>query len=89
MRTHDFIIAYDIADPKRLRKIAKILEKKALRIQYSIYILYDVTEQEAISLVQSLEKIYSQSEDDIRIYKIKNYGLHFGSALDLENPLIF
>lgn len=89
MKTHDFIIAYDIADPKRLRKIAKILEKKALRIQYSIYILYDATEQEAINLVRSLDKIYNEKEDDIRIYKIKNYGLHFGSALDLNNPLIF
>ena len=89
MKTHDFIIAYDIADPKRLRKIAKILEKKVLRIQYSIYILYDATEQEAINLVRSLDKIYNEKEDDIRIYKIKNYGLHFGSALDLNNPLIF
>jgi len=89
MKTYDFIIAYDIADPKRLRKIAKILEKKALRIQYSIYILYNATEQEAINLVRSLDKIYNEKEDDIRIYKIKNYGLHFGSALDLSNPFIF
>ena len=89
MRRFDFIISYDIADSKRLRKISKIMEKKALRIQYSIYILYDATKKEAIDLVSHLDKIYDEKEDDIRIYKIKNYGLHFGAALNLDNPFIF
>ena len=31
------LIAYDVRDPKRLRKVAKILEGYGSRIQYSIF----------------------------------------------------
>ena len=38
MKTYNFVISYDISDDKRLRKAAKILEKEAMRFQYSVYI---------------------------------------------------
>ena len=34
---HWHLIAYDVRDPKRLRKVAKILEGYGTRIQYSIF----------------------------------------------------
>ena len=34
-----FLIAYDIADPKRLRRVARRLEKTCLRVQQSVYLL--------------------------------------------------
>jgi CRISPR-associated protein Cas2 len=36
--TMNFVIAYDIADPKRLKKVAKELESFARRVQYSVFI---------------------------------------------------
>ncbi|MEZ6141686.1 MAG: CRISPR-associated endonuclease Cas2 [Zavarzinella sp.] len=33
-----YIIAYDIADPKRLRKIARLMEKWAIRTQKSVFL---------------------------------------------------
>ena len=33
-----YIVAYDIADPKRLRKVAKIAEDFGLRKQYSVFL---------------------------------------------------
>lgn len=33
-----WLVAYDIADPKRLRKVAKICEDFGLRRQYSIFL---------------------------------------------------
>jgi CRISPR-associated protein Cas2 len=34
-----FVIAYDIADPKRLRRVARRMEKHAVRTQKSVFIL--------------------------------------------------
>ena len=89
MRKYDFIIAYDIADVKRLRKIAKRIEKEAMRIQYSIYILYDATQQEVTTLLESVCQIYDEKYDDIRVYKVKDRGIHLEAAIDLDNPFIF
>ncbi len=89
MRRYDFIIAYDIADAKRLKKIAKLIEKDALRIQYSIYFYHDSTQEEVTKLLEKVSKIYDEKKDDIRVYKIKNRGLHLGCAIDLDNPFEF
>ncbi len=89
MHRYDFIIAYDIADAKRLKKIAKLIEKNAMRIQYSLYIFYDATQEEIVKLLEKVTKIHDQKYDDIRVYKVKNRGLHLRGAIDLDNPFIF
>jgi len=89
MKKYDFVICYDIADVKRLKKIAKIIEKKALRIQYSIYVMFDATKEEVTLLIDSVLNIYNEKEDDIRVYKIKDRGLHLGCAVDLDSPFDF
>ncbi len=89
MKKYDFILCYDIANPKRLKKIAKAIEKKALRIQYSIFVLFQTTQKEVTILLKELTDIYNEKEDDIRVYKIKHKGFHFGSAIDLEKPYDF
>ena len=33
-----FLVAYDIADPKRLRRVARLLERYALRCQKSVFL---------------------------------------------------
>lgn len=33
----NFLIAYDIADPKRLKRVAKTMERFARRVQYSLF----------------------------------------------------
>jgi CRISPR-associated protein Cas2 len=88
MKQYDFLISYDIADQKRLAKIARVLEKEAIRIQYSLFFYKDATKVELHRLLKKILKIYNEQEDDIRVYKIKNYGLHFGTAIDLKNPFI-
>lgn len=89
MKHYDFILAYDIADNKRLRKIAKVLEKEAIRIQFSIFLLPKFTKPELTMLLDKILKIYNENEDDIRVYKIKNKGINIASAIDLEHPFNF
>ncbi len=89
MHKKDFLICYDISDKKRLQKIGKLVEKKALRIQKSIYLFDKATKDELNQLVENIMKVFDEKKDDLRIYEIKNKGIKMGIATDLENPLIF
>ena len=89
MKRYNFIISYDISNEKRLKKIAKVLEKKAIRIQYSIFYLPKATKEELHIILDELLKLYNEKEDDIRVYNIKNSGIKLGSGVDLEQPYNF
>lgn len=82
----DYLVCYDIADPKRLSKLARILEKRAYRIQYSIFLLKKVANHEISSLVNETTAIIDKEADDVRIYKIKSAGYRLGCAIDIDNP---
>ena len=88
MHKYDFLISYDITDKKRLSKIARVLEKEAIRIQYSLFFYKNANKIELNSLLEKILKIYNEEEDDIRVYRIKKYGLHFGAAINLNNPFV-
>ena len=65
----EFIIAYDIVDKKRLVKIAKLLEKDCMRIQYSLF--YIKTKKEILkAIVDNLIELMEE-DDDIRIYRVE------------------
>ena len=38
MARRRFLIAYDISDPKRLRRVCKTMEEYGDRLQYSVFI---------------------------------------------------
>lgn len=88
MRKKDFIICYDIADKKRLSRIAKIMEQNSIRIQRSVYLYEDVTKNELDILTKKILNILDENFDDLRIYTIKDKGINLESAVDLNNPLI-
>ncbi|GHS86310.1 hypothetical protein FACS189487_00320 [Campylobacterota bacterium] len=83
-----FLIAYDIADTKRLRRVSKHIERIAFRIQRSLY----YTEWENLDeLMQTLAPVLAMVNpdyDDLRIFKISGTTYALPGAIDLENPLI-
>jgi len=85
---YDFLVCYDISDKTRLSKVARVVEKYAMRMQYSVYFYEQVSQIELNLFVQKIVKLIDQEEDDIRIYSIKNRGIALGNAIDLDNPLI-
>lgn len=85
----DFIISYDISDPKRLQKLARQLEKVAMRIQYSIFLLSDAMQTDLFSIVNTIEDIIDHDEDDVRIYRMIDPGIAIGQAVNLEDPYTF
>ncbi len=88
MRKKDFLICYDISDEKRLRKIAKIIEQEAMRIQRSVYFYEQVNKKELDVLIKTILEVLDEKLDDLRIYTIKNKGISLGKAIDLNNSLI-
>jgi len=88
MAKKDFIICYDISNKRRLEKISKIINAEALRIQRSVYFYEKVTKKELNILLDKVLKILDKKSDDLRIYTIKDKGIHLGEAIDLNNPYI-
>ncbi len=87
MKKFDFLVCYDIADAKRLSKVAKTLEKEAIRIQKSIFYYLDGSVDEIEELVKTLEQIIDADSDDIRIYRVDKHGsFHLRSGIDLKQP---
>lgn len=70
-RKRRFLICYDIADPKRLVRMHRLLSKHALPVQYSVFMMHThVLKLE--SLLGELETIIKQTEDDVRVYTLSD-----------------
>ena len=85
----DYIISYDIADKKRLAKLARTLEKVAMRIQNSVFLYSSVKEYELLGIIEVINTIIDEDADDVRIYTVLGAGIALGQAVDLNNPYIF
>ena len=87
-RRADYLVCYDIADPKRLAKVARYLERRLFRIQYSIFIAKDFGKEDIYLIADALEQLIDPREDDIRIYTIQESGIAIGAAYDLDEIFI-
>ena len=88
MKIYNFLICYDISDDKRLKKVAKILEQNAIRIQKSIFFYHFGLNNELKTIIKSINDIITD-DDDVRIYKIDiNNSLSINSAINLKKPNI-
>ncbi len=88
MKKYDYIVCYDIAHPKRLARLARFLEKRLVRIQYSIFIAKSHSKEQIYQLAQQIVEHIDPDEDDVRIYRILDYGISLGQAYDLDKVFI-
>lgn len=70
----EYIICYDITEPRRLVRIHRALIKRALPIQYSVFLFQGTPEQLQACLAQ-LEALMDPRSDDIRAYPLPERGL--------------
>ncbi len=63
------IVAYDVADNKRLAKIAKIMEDYGTRVQYSIF---EIHADGAImgEIMNRVSSVLDEKEDSVRFYPL-------------------
>jgi len=89
MKKFNALICYDIADKKRLAKIARNLEKVSIRIQKSLFYYMDATVDDIKMITMIIENIIDDNEDDVRIYKIdKNSSINLQQGINLKKPNI-
>ncbi len=67
MKRRHYIVSYDIADPKRLKKVAKIMEDFGMRVLYSVFECY-LDQFELNTLRQTVEPLLDPLEDSVRYY---------------------
>ena len=63
------IVAYDVADHKRLAKIAKIMEDYGTRVQYSVFEIY-ADEQIINEIMKRVSRVLDEQNDSVRIYPL-------------------
>lgn len=59
-----YLVCYDISNPKRLSKIAKTLERKGIRMQYSFFSC-EMKNKEFLLLKKELIKLIHENEDKL------------------------
>lgn len=64
MTRRRFLIAYDIADPKRLRRVCKVMEGYGERLQYSVFIS-DLSPTELLRARAEVEELMLMTEDSV------------------------
>ncbi len=90
MKKFDFVIGYDIASVKRLPKVARLLERVAIRIQYSLFFYPQVSKEELRVLVDALLEVIDEQEDDLRIYQVDTKrSLSLMRGFDLRYSKLF
>lgn len=63
------IIAYDIANPKRLGRVHRYLKKIALPLQYSVFLI-ELDAERRDKVLKHLRTLIHPKQDDVRIYPL-------------------
>ena len=78
-----YLICYDIADPKRLRRVATLLEQHGTRVQKSVFVCR-LTDRQVETLVRVLRRRLDLCVDAVSVYPIclrcEAAALHLGTA---------
>jgi CRISPR-associated protein Cas2 len=64
-----YLIAYDIADPKRLARLHRFLKKQGLPLQYSVFTVV-LKRKALLNLLKQIERFIHLKQDDVRCYRL-------------------
>jgi CRISPR-associated protein Cas2 len=70
-----YVVAYDIPDDKRRKKVADLLEGYGKRVQYSVFECL-LTQAKYDELRLKLKKRVKRSEDSVRFYPLSRQNLN-------------
>ena len=65
----NMIVAYDIADPRRLNRIAKVIKDYGIRVQKSIFEV-EVDDRRFEEMKARVEEVIEQSEDGVKYFPL-------------------
>ncbi|HPM82088.1 MAG TPA: CRISPR-associated endonuclease Cas2 [Candidatus Anammoximicrobium sp.] len=64
-----YLIAYDIASPQRLRRVARYLEKHAIRCQKSVFV-FDGPPERLCVIMEGIEPLINPKVDLVQAWKL-------------------
>jgi CRISPR-associated endonuclease Cas2 len=70
-RRHWYLLAYDIADERRLKRVHKYLKKRGLAAQKSVFFIH-FSQPELDRVLAGLRGIIHVQKDDVRVYPIEH-----------------
>ena len=65
----NYLVCYDIRDPRRLSRVYKLLKGIGLHIQYSVFHC-SLSWPNLLELKEKLKELIDENDDDIRIYPL-------------------
>ncbi len=65
----NYLVCYDIRDPRRLSRVYKLLKGIGLHIQYSVFHC-SLSWPSLLELKEKLKELIDENDDDIRIYPL-------------------
>jgi len=65
----NYLLAYDIREPKRLARVHRYLRRHAVPVQYSVFVAR-LTGRELTRIAGDLGALIDAREDDVRIYPL-------------------
>ena len=66
-----YLVVYDIADPRRLAKVHRLIKKKGIAAQRSVFFVQR-TQAGVGELLDEMAALIKASEDDLRAYPIEH-----------------
>ena len=77
-----YLICYDIADPRRLRRLHRFLRARAVPIQYSVF-LFHGDRRAADALMDEAARLIDDKRDDLRCYRLprRGFAARLGAAV--------
>jgi CRISPR-associated protein Cas2 len=68
-----YLIAYDIANPRRLSRVHRTLKKQGLPVQYSVFTVV-MKRKALLRILENLNALIKPAEDDIRCYRLPEHS---------------
>lgn len=65
----NYLVCYDISNPRRLARVFKLMKGKGLHLQYSVFHC-SFTWPRLLEIKEKLSWIIDEKEDDVRIYPL-------------------
>lgn len=70
----EIIICYDICSPRRLARMHRLLKRKAVPLQHSVF-LFTGSIRQLEKCLEEAKEIIDKKEDDLRAYPLPSRGL--------------
>jgi CRISPR-associated protein Cas2 len=82
MSRRSWLLAYDIANPRRLGRVLRCMKRHATPVQYSVFWL-EGSPADSLRCVQAVRRLMDPREDDLRVYPLPAHArcLRLGRAV--------